>query len=114
MPARICFNRFGGTCRSSPFSPIFDAHPEGQRGAGDRSGRRQQRHRPTTSIAQARGKDDHDGVDAEGQREEERRVEKGKGDDAERGREEAEDPAGDAAHRVLAEQLRASVQWVSW
>ena len=56
------------------------AHPEGQRGAGERAGRREQRDGPP-EVAELRGEDHDRGVDAEGQREEERRVERTEHDD---------------------------------
>ena len=68
--------RLRGTQRSSPLLADFHAHPERERGAGDRSGGGEQRHDPPRAP-HAGGENDDRGVDAEGQREEQRRVERG-------------------------------------
>ena len=79
--ARIASRRLAGTQRSSPCSPILtpiqkvSAAPAIDPAVAS-SGTIHH------SVAQPRGEDDHGGVDAERQREEQRRVERGEDDDA--------------------------------
>ena len=97
--ARMRSRRLRGTQRSSPCSPILtpiqkvSAAPATDPAVAS-SGTIHHK------LAQPRGEDDHGGVDAERQREEQRRVERGEDDDAERRCAEGDDPMRQRAHRA--------------